>query len=91
MRNPYPKDVFKWDNPEKLDFNRGRFNQHCFEVWENCKQDVFKLIDEIQNDASNERKTSKDKRYWLGCCQILNELKVKIEGKDTIIEESEPR
>jgi len=47
MENPYPKDIFKWDNQEKLDFNRGRFNQHCFEVWENCIKDVKKLIDEF--------------------------------------------
>lgn len=46
MQNPYPKDVFKWDNKDKLEFNRGRFNQHCFEVWENCKNDILKLIDE---------------------------------------------
>jgi len=45
LKNPYPKDVFKWDNPEKLDFNRGRFNKHCHETWENCK---LKLIKEIR-------------------------------------------
>ncbi len=45
MKNPYPKDVFKWDNPEELDFNRGRFNQHCFEVFENCREDVVRIIE----------------------------------------------
>jgi|SRR3990167_1370749 len=44
--NPYPKDVFPWDNKEKLDFNRGRFNQHCFEIVENIKKG---LREEIEN------------------------------------------
>jgi hypothetical protein len=48
MRNPYPKDIFTWDNPEKLEFNRGRFNQHCYEVWENCRNEVLKIIDELR-------------------------------------------
>ena len=46
MENPYPKDVVKWDNKEKIDFDRGRFNQHCFEVWDNCKKDILELIGE---------------------------------------------
>ena len=41
-QNPYPKDVFKWDNKEKLNFNRGRFNQHCFEIVENTKKEILK-------------------------------------------------
>ena len=40
LENPYPKDIFKWNNKEKLEFNRGRFNQHCFEIWENCKNEL---------------------------------------------------
>lgn len=36
--NPYPKDVFKWDNKEELEFNRGRFNRHCFEIVELMKE-----------------------------------------------------
>lgn len=42
LRNPYPKDIFVWDNKKKCEFNRGRFNQHCFEIWENCKEDMIK-------------------------------------------------
>lgn len=45
LQNPYPKDIFKWDNKETLEFARGRFNQHCFEIWENCKN---KLIEEVK-------------------------------------------
>jgi len=44
--NPYPKDIFRWDNKEKLDFNRGRFNQHCYEVVENMRNGLLKLVDE---------------------------------------------
>jgi len=44
--NPYPKDIFKWDNKEKLDFNRGRFNQHCYEIVENMRNALLKQIDE---------------------------------------------
>jgi hypothetical protein len=36
-KNPYPKDIFRWDNKEKLDFNRGRFNQHCYEIVEGIR------------------------------------------------------
>jgi len=38
IENPYPKDIFLWDSKEKLDFNRGRFHQHCFGIWENFRE-----------------------------------------------------
>ena len=44
--NPYPEDVFRWDNKEKLNFNRGRFNQHCYEIVENMRNDLLKQVDE---------------------------------------------
>ena len=43
--NPYPKDIFLWDNKEKLDFNRGRFNQHCFEIVENIRESLKKQVE----------------------------------------------
>ena len=46
FENPYPKDIFLWDNKEKLDFNRGRFNQHCFEIVENTKRSLIKELKE---------------------------------------------
>jgi len=45
-QNPYPKDIFLWDNNEKLNFSRGRFNQHCYEIVENVRRDLLKLIEE---------------------------------------------
>ena len=76
MENPYPKDIFKWDNEEKLDFNRGRFNQHCFEVWENCIKDVLKLIDEkeklVVEDGINDE---------VSIVNFVNELKSQLEEK----------
>ena len=44
--NPYPKDIFQWNNKEKLNFNRGRFNQHCYEIVENMRNDLLKRVDE---------------------------------------------
>ena len=34
-----------WSNEENLDFNRGRFNKHCYEIWENCKREVLKELE----------------------------------------------
>jgi hypothetical protein len=48
LENPYPYDIFKWDNPEKLNFTRGRFNQHCFEVWENCRTKLLEKLGELE-------------------------------------------
>lgn len=45
--NPYPKDVFLWDSNEKLDFNRGRFNRHCFEVVESTRNAILKWLKEM--------------------------------------------
>ena len=42
--NPYPKDIFCWDNKEKLDFSRGRFNEFIFSVVENTKEKIIKII-----------------------------------------------
>jgi hypothetical protein len=45
LENPYPKDIFTWDNPSKLEFNRGRFHQFCFELVENIRR---KLLEEME-------------------------------------------
>ena len=42
--NPYPKDIFEWDNSLKVDITKGRFNKFCFEIWENCKKEILKEI-----------------------------------------------
>lgn len=44
FENPYPKDIFQWNNDESLEFNRGRFNQHCFEIVENMRESLLKKI-----------------------------------------------
>lgn len=44
FENPYPKDIFCWDNKEKLNFNRGRFNRHCWEIVENIREDLKKHL-----------------------------------------------
>ena len=45
--NPYPKDIFVWNNKEKLNFNRGRFNEFINQVVENTKDDIIKIIEKI--------------------------------------------
>jgi len=45
-KNPYPKDIFRWDNEGDVSFNRGRFNQHCYEIVENMRNDLLKEIGE---------------------------------------------
>lgn len=45
IRNPYPKDVFAWDSRESCDFTRGQFNQFIFQVVENTKEDMIKLLE----------------------------------------------
>lgn len=44
--NPYPKDIFEWCNKEKLDFDRGRFNQHCYSIVKTLKQALLEEIDD---------------------------------------------
>jgi hypothetical protein len=62
LKNPYPKDIFVWDNDEKIEIRndknlidvvitRGRFNQFIFQVVENTRQDVIKSIEELNDDA----------------------------------------
>lgn len=42
--NPYPQDIFKWDNKEKLNFDRGAFNKFCFNLVENIKGELKSQI-----------------------------------------------
>lgn len=50
-KNPYPSDIFCWDNKEKLSFNRGRFNEFIHSVVENTKNDIIKTIREAEEDG----------------------------------------
>jgi len=45
-QNPYPKDIFKWDNQERMKLRKGRFNQFIFEVVENTREAIVKIIEE---------------------------------------------
>ena len=55
FKNPYPKDIFLWSNKKKLDFNSGRFNQHCFEIVENTKEDLKKRIEELAGNKVDKK------------------------------------
>ncbi len=52
LENPYPKDIFEWNNKEKLDFSRGRFNRHCFEIVENMREKLLLLSKLGDNHSS---------------------------------------
>ena len=50
--NPYPKDIFIWDNESAMHITRGRFNEFIHLVVEHTRQDLIRLImDEV--DSSN--------------------------------------
>ena len=44
FENPYPKDIFVWDNKEKLEFDRGRFNEFIYNVVENIRNKIIEII-----------------------------------------------
>lgn len=44
LENTYPKDIFEWSNREQLDFDRGIFSKHCFEIVANTRNDIIKLL-----------------------------------------------
>jgi len=49
LRNPYPKDVFEWDNELKVDLTKGRFNEFTYNVVENTRNKMISLLeDEIK-------------------------------------------
>ena len=49
--NPYPKDVFLWNNPEKITLTKGRLNKLCYEIYENAKNDLTnKLLKEVKKN-----------------------------------------
>lgn len=49
-QNPYPKDIFLWDNTGKIDFSRGRFNKHCYTIVESMRSNLLKDIEENQGE-----------------------------------------
>ena len=51
IKNPYPPDIFTWDNPDKFDhITIGRFHQFCYQIAENMKDTVIRLIEEIEEE-----------------------------------------
>jgi hypothetical protein len=44
-KNPYPKDIFTWDNQETITLKKGRFNQFIHSVVENTRES---LINEVE-------------------------------------------
>ncbi len=48
FQNPYPEDIFKWDNKEKVDLTRGRFNEFTYNVIENTRQSLLRDLEEME-------------------------------------------
>ena len=49
LKNPYPKDIFEWDNDLKVDLTKGRFNEFTYNIVENTRNKmIFLLEDEIK-------------------------------------------
>ena len=47
LENPYPVDIFTWNNETKADITIGRFHEHCFKVFENCRRKCLDAIMEL--------------------------------------------
>lgn len=43
-QNPYPPDIFTWDNKELITDERGKYNKLFFSIVENTKDDIAKEI-----------------------------------------------
>lgn len=44
--NPYPKDIFLWNNKETITLRRGRLNELLHKTVENTKEEIIELIEE---------------------------------------------
>lgn len=44
FQNPYPKDIFTWDNKEKITDERGKYNKIFHMIVENMREDLLKEI-----------------------------------------------
>lgn len=50
VMNPYPKDIFVWDNKEDIKITRGRFNKFIHFIVENVRQEIIRnLMNELEN------------------------------------------
>ena len=45
-KNPYPKDIFRWDNKESPKCTMGRINELNYNIVENVKEKLIKLLKE---------------------------------------------
>jgi hypothetical protein len=92
FENPYPKDIFTWDSKEKLDFNRGRFHKHCFEIVENMRKKLLEMLEEenekeIEMLSDLEKKINKQKIELLECKDIRFSSQVAYrDGLDFVLE-----
>ena len=50
FENPYPEDIFRYDNKKKMDISRGRFNEFISNVVNNTKNGIIKIIEDSESD-----------------------------------------
>ncbi len=64
LENPYPKDVFKWDNKNTFVQTRGRFNEFIYDVVENTKEKIIKIVkaEFLEEKSMRSAKVEKDKK-----------------------------
>ncbi len=48
LENPYPKDIFEWNNEKYMQIRIGRFNEHCFKIVENVREKLKSKIKEMK-------------------------------------------
>ena len=51
FENPYPRDIFSWENNEPLKIQRGRFNHFIHDIVENVKSSIIKKLEEEYEES----------------------------------------
>jgi len=49
-KNPYPEDIFRIDNQERIDIRQGRLNEFVHNIVENTRLEIIKLINEEEEE-----------------------------------------
>lgn len=52
LKNPYPPDIFLWDNKEILKIKKGRLYEFINKSIEYRTDDIIKLIDEVWDEKN---------------------------------------
>ena len=53
FENPYPRDIFSWENTEPVKLNRGRFQEFIFTVVESTRNRIIKRLEEEYEETND--------------------------------------